>query len=201
MPDLKPTWTACAWPGDFGGLCRILLHQQCWCWGQDIRHPGGNLLLEHGFQRVRPPSHIAGSTRYQLRLSSREAITLWGFGLYYSRCGRGGVYLNRYDCIPRFCHQAGYLEDVWTSEGLPAASVGEASASHERETTYLVVKALEWVSRYEQWVLAGYGIDYRRQVLRQWHEPAVRPELLPEEWLWLSRLARRQPISGNSHAA
>ena len=32
---------------------KLLLDQQCWCWGQDIRHPEGNLLLTHGFVRER----------------------------------------------------------------------------------------------------------------------------------------------------
>lgn len=201
MSQLKATWTAHAWPDDFRGLCQLLLHQQCWCWGQDIRHPEGNLLLAHGFERVRPPAHVQGSTRYQLRLSARSTVTLWGFGLYYARCGRGGVYLNRYDCVPRFCHQAGFLENVWTRDALPLSCSTGCAYGHEPETVYLVVKATEWISRYEQWVLGQFGLSYRKDVLREWHEPAVLPDSLPSEWLRLGLLARRRPILGVSFVA
>jgi hypothetical protein len=187
------TWTADAWPEDFRRLCQLLLHQQCWHWGQDIRHPQGNLLLAYGFKRVRPPAGTQGSSRYQLRLSSRSAITLWGFGLYFARCGRGGVYLNRYDCTPRFCHQAGFLEHVWTRDALPLTCSMDCSANHGPGTAYLVLKAAEWMSRYEIWVLRQLGVQYRREVLREWHEPAVLPEILPEEWLRLGHLARTRP--------
>ena len=47
---------------------KLLLDQQCWCWGQDIRHPEGNLLLKHGFVRERHESDKALS-RYRIAVS------------------------------------------------------------------------------------------------------------------------------------
>ena len=41
-----------------------LLNQQCWFWGQDVRRAEGNLLLELGFQRQRPPEEQQGCTQY-----------------------------------------------------------------------------------------------------------------------------------------
>lgn len=183
----KATWAARSWPDDFRGLCRVLLHQQCWCWGQDICRTEGNLLLAHGFERVRPPAGVQGSSRYQLRVSSRSAVTLWGFGLYYSRCARGGIYLNRYDCVPRYCHRSGFLDDVWTPDALAPT---HAVDTHGATVAYLTSKAAAWIGSYERWVLESMGVTYRRNTLRNWHEPAVLPENVPDEWRRLALLAR-----------
>jgi hypothetical protein len=163
------------------------MHQQCWQWGMDIRAPQGNLLLDFGFQRARPPEGRLGSSRYQLRLSSRATITLWGFGFYYARSGKGGVYVNRYECEPRFGCRAGFLEEVWTKEAVPVAG---SHPPDERTLLYLTAKAYAWISGYERWVLERFGVAYRRSSLREWHEAAILPERFPGEWMRLSEQAR-----------
>ncbi len=193
VSELKPTWTAISWPNDSQALCRLLLHQQCWCWGQDVRQGEGNLLLAHGFERVRPPLGTQGSSRYQLRISSRSAITLWGFGLYYSRCGRGGIYLNRYDCVPRFCHHSGFLDGVWTPDAVPTMRPAASVGIPDSNLTYLAGKAACWIASYEEWVLDRFGLAYRQNTLRNWHEPSVLPELVPEEWRRFGSLVRVGP--------
>jgi hypothetical protein len=60
-----------------------LLHLQCWLWGCDIRRAGGNLLLEYGFSRQRPPSGAVGSSAYLMALESGTHVVLWGFGAFY----------------------------------------------------------------------------------------------------------------------
>lgn len=57
-----------------------LMHQQCWCWGQDVRRPEGNLLLENGFERTRAPEDVSGSFRYWLERNGTR-LALWGFGV------------------------------------------------------------------------------------------------------------------------
>jgi hypothetical protein len=193
VSELKATWAAQSWPDDFRTLCRLLLHQQCWCWGQDIRRPEGNLLVVYGFERVPPPAGIPGSSRYQLRISSRSAITLWGFGLYFSRCGRGGIYLNRYDCIPRYCHHSGFLDGVWMPDSLPLTCTDPSVDTHDSNVAYLAGKAATWIGSYERWVLNRLGVAYRRDTLRNWHEPSVLPQWLPGEWRRLAELARVRP--------
>ncbi len=61
----------------------VLLNQQIWCWGQDIRHREGNLLLAYGFRRHRPPANTHGSSCYELQVNEQTAIRLWGFGFFY----------------------------------------------------------------------------------------------------------------------
>lgn len=171
----------------FPDPCAQLLHQQCWQWGHDIRSPYGNLLLDYGFQRHRPPLGQMGSTRYQMRLSARSTMTLWGFGFYYARCGKGGAYVNRYECRPCFCALAGFLDGVWTKDQLPVSSDRNPDL---RLLRYLSAKAFEWISAYEEWVLRTYGLAYRRETLREWHEPSILPEWVPFQWADLSRQLR-----------
>ena len=45
-------------------LGQSLLTQQCWCWGRDVTRPDGNLLLQYGFTRHRPPGQERGATTY-----------------------------------------------------------------------------------------------------------------------------------------
>ena len=53
-----------------------LLHQQCWNWGRDIVRSEGNLLLEAGFLKRRPPGEEAGSSCYTLALSDGDSLML-----------------------------------------------------------------------------------------------------------------------------
>ena len=63
---------------------KLLLDQQCWCWGQDIRHPDGNLLLTHGFVRERHESD-KDLSRYRIEVSlpplvPRDPLPIMGEG-------------------------------------------------------------------------------------------------------------------------
>ncbi len=79
-----------------------LMHFQCWLWGCDIRRPEGNLLLEYGFSRQRPPAGAAGSSAYLASRAPDTVIVLWGFGAFYGDPAQGGVYLKRYEFSPVF---------------------------------------------------------------------------------------------------
>jgi hypothetical protein len=60
--------TALILPRELMNRGRTLLHQQCWLWGQDIRRAEGNLLLEYGFERKRPPEGANACSQYSLQL-------------------------------------------------------------------------------------------------------------------------------------
>lgn len=57
-------------PGRIQRRGQHLLSQQCWLWGRDIKRTDGNLLMTFGFERLRPPEGISGSTQYILHISS-----------------------------------------------------------------------------------------------------------------------------------
>ncbi|MCY3630033.1 MAG: hypothetical protein OXI05_11595 [Bacteroidota bacterium] len=168
-----------------------LLHQQCWNWGRDIVRPEGNLLLEAGFLRRRPPEGEAGSSCYTLVLPDGDRFTLWGFGVLYGMPLTGGVYLNRYQFCPVWVPLEVIYRPVWTSDMIPTGQVPPSL----RITVDLTVAAIRHIADYEEWVLASYGLEYRCAVLRQWERPSgqLPPQALPEAWRTLADAIDRQP--------
>jgi hypothetical protein len=56
-----------------------LLHQQCWCWGCDIKRSDGNLLGRYGARRVPPETRRRDcSTAYHVVCGDDTRIALWG---------------------------------------------------------------------------------------------------------------------------
>ena len=157
-----------------------LLHQQCWNWGRDIVRREGNLLLEAGFLKRRPPEGEAGSSCYTLALSNGDSLMLWGFGLLYGTPQKGGVYLNRYAFRPDWLPSETMQGPMWKPDMIPA---GQAPPSLHIPVD-LTVAAIRRVADYEEWVLARCGLEYRRAVLRQWKQPSGRlpPQTLPHAW-------------------
>lgn len=96
-----------------------LLNQQFWLWGQDIRRQEGNVLLHHGFERMRPPDAVQGSRCYTLRLDPQRTVVLWGFGLFYGDQAHGGLYLSRFRLSPLLGASADAPVGVWTPAQLP----------------------------------------------------------------------------------
>ena len=164
--------------------CR-LLHQQCWLWGQDVRRSEGNLLLEAGFARVRPPEGVVGCSQYTLRLPEGRSVRVWGFGICFT--GEHTVYVNRYGFEPRAVDLQG---DLWQAIALPQGQAApDASA---------LLEAVRWMAGYEHEVLRQHGTGYRWRCLTQWKGRAVSPALLPDRWLalrdGLSALQARQAM-------
>jgi hypothetical protein len=167
---------------------QLLLHQQCWQWGQDIRRPEGNLLLAYGLERMRPPAGIAGSSTYFVGVAGGW-IRLWGFGLVYAQNGRA-VYLHRYQFEPLLVDPSAAREPIWTPDLLRPIGGWDPQTG---------AKALVWIANYERWVLREFGLSYRRSVLWNWHEPAVLPEQLPAAWETLAwEMERRNWETGAS---
>ena len=169
-----------------------LLHRQCWNWGRDIVRPEGNLLLEAGFLKRRPPEGEAGSTCYTLALSGGDSLMLWGFGLLYGTPRRGGVYLNRYEFRPDWLPSETIQRPIWKSDMIPA---GQPPPSL-RVPVALTVAAIRRIADYEEWVLARFGLEYRCAVLRQWKEPSAHlpPQTLPQAWRALADAIDGQPL-------
>ncbi|MCY3599246.1 MAG: hypothetical protein OXN85_04645 [Gemmatimonadetes bacterium] len=170
---------------------QALLHQQCWHWGRDIVRPEGNLLLDAGFLKRRPPEGEAGSSCYTLELPAGDRLMLWGFGVLYRTTRQGGVYLNRYRFRPVWLPSETIQEPIWQAGMVPA---GQRPPS-PRVPVDLTVAAIRRIADYEEWVLARCGLEYRRAVLRQWNRPSEQlpPEALPEAWRTLADAIDGQP--------
>ena len=168
-------------------LAADLLNQQLWCWGQDIQYPSGNILLQHGFMRERPPASEQGSTAYTLRLTDGQTVTIWGFGLFCGQEKKGGVFIKRFGFAPKYSRAAELMMPVWSTAQLPElrtpSSPGECATSRD-----LLVCALNWISRYERWVIDALGIDYRKQCIKAWDKAVVPAEWTATEWLRIASL-------------
>ena len=168
-----------------------LLDRQCWNWGRDIVRPEGNLLLEAGFLRRRPPEGVAGSSCYTLALPDGDSLMLWGFGLLYGTPRKGGVFLNRYQFRPVWLPSETVHEAIWTPDIFPTAQTPPSP----RVPVDLTVAAMRRIADYEEWALARCGLEYRRTVLRQWKRRSKRlpPEALPQAWRALADAIDGQP--------
>ena len=170
-----------------------LLHQQCWNWGRDIVRPEGNLLLEAGFLKCRPPDGEAGSSCYTLTLPDGDRLMLWGFGILYVSPREGGVYLNRYQFRPVWLPEEAVDKPIWKPDMIPT---GYAPPPPHIPVD-LTVAAIRRIADYEDWVLARYGLGYRLLVLRQWKQPSRRlpPQTLPQAWRTLANTIDGHPNS------
>ena len=168
-----------------------LLNRQCWNWGRDIERPEGNLLLEAGFFRRRPPEGEAGSSCYTLALPNGDSLMLWGFGLLYGTPLRGGVYLNRYQFRPVWVPSETVQEPIWKPDTIPTAQTPPSP----RIPVDLTVAAIRRIADYEEWALAHCGLEYRRAVLRQWKRPSEQPppQAVPQAWRALADAIDGQP--------
>ena len=168
-----------------------LLDRQCWNWGRDIERPQGNLLLEAGFLRRRPPEGETGSSCYTLALPDGDSLMLWGFGLLYGTPRKGGVFLNRYQFRPVWLPSETVREPIWKPDAIPAARTPPSP----RVPVDLTVAAIRRIADYEEWTLARCGLEYRRAVLREWKRPSKRlpPQALPQAWRALADAIDGQP--------
>jgi hypothetical protein len=143
-----------------------LLTQQCWYWGCDVRRPEGNLLLEHGFARTRPPAGAEGSTMYTCAPTPGAQVILWSFGVFYGREGAGGLFLNRFRFEPLLTDRAMLPPAIWQMEQLPA--LGRAADADRTRLAALLGDLLRWVIVYERRVIDTQGLIYREACLAQW---------------------------------
>lgn len=160
---------------------RILMNQQCWLWGQDIRRPEGNALIAHGFARTKPPEGLRGSNTYLLQRPGGATILLWAFGFFYHLADQGGVYIPRFAATPRLARFDGLPGEVWSATQLGECRPPRGTWQWAR-ARQLFVPALRWLAEYERWVRAERGLDYRRACVRSWKHAQTPAETLDAQW-------------------
>jgi hypothetical protein len=159
----------------------VLLDQQMWCWGRDIVRSEGNLLLQFGFRKERPPANTSGCSAYVLTPFPGCQMILWGFGLFFGLASSGGLFLRRYAFNPVWTKLPALPVIVWCDEGLPPMHPPQ-SIDERTRTQRLLTAAVRWIAAYEQWVLDTVGIEYRQGCLQQWPKQIVPAERVPDEW-------------------
>lgn len=154
-----------------------LLHQQCWCWGADIRRPEGNLLLAYGFSRLRPPAGVAGSTHYWKDLETAR-IHLWGFGVVWQEPD-AACYVNRYQFRPIFVPADLLQHSIWSPEPLMTNPAGSGCG---RRLIAQLASICSFAAAYEQWVAASQGEGYRARILQEWEQTIVSADQFASAW-------------------
>jgi len=152
-----------------------LYAQQMWAWGQDIRHPEGNLLRAYGFAYTRQVGReAAGSSQYSLTLNPDWSLTLWSFGLIL-HTEQQGLFLARHTFRPRWLLELPLVALARPQE-LPASRkpAGNWECQQTLESLTELARAL---GAYEKWVNSLYAPAYRQAIMRLWPERCQIPAL------------------------
>lgn len=164
---------------------RRLLHQQLWCWGQDMKVPAGgvNPLLAEGFVRHGRPVGQRGTSRYELVLADGSQIALWGYGAWFRAADQErGTLLVRHRPGPQMV-DIDELETAWFPDQLP--EMDEPVTPSECQAALVNLQGLcDWVAGYEERVHAAHGGAYRDECHRAFtHERRhCAPAALPHAW-------------------
>jgi len=177
-------------PPDIDAFGTALFIQQMDCWGQDTKRAEGNLFLQYGFARERPPAGVEGGfSAYCLHLDDQRSLALWGFGLFYLDTQIGGMFLRRRSFAPKLASTPSLPTNVWRLADMPATTL-PTTVLEGHKTCMLLSAALLWISNYEKWVKSTLGEAYRLGYLEQKDEAITPPQGLDAEWERLAELCR-----------
>ena len=180
------------WPADTVGLPKSreqaasLLNQQIWCWGRDIQCSSGNWLVRHGFERLEKPGGSNAASLYRLDLSSTSRVILRGFGVFCGDDRWGGVFLRRFGFAPQLTPAPDLSRPLWSVEDLP--SLVSPHANQVTCCLHVLLTLIEWICRYEVWIVEQTGIAYRRETMLDWnskHGTVVPAEQIAFAWRML----------------
>ncbi len=164
-----------------------LLSQQVWCWGRDIERLEGNWLMEIGFDRIEPTFKCEDcDSIYSLKLPNGKRVVLRAFGVFYGNDQKEGIYLPRYDFLPKYSRRLNIKNHPWEKKDLPKLNFPNNSEITNCVT--LVSELVNWIRTYEENVVNVLGIDYRKSTLLEWIK--IRGSIIPaqdmvSEWKFL----------------
>ncbi|MEM1062793.1 MAG: hypothetical protein AAGJ97_10760 [Planctomycetota bacterium] len=179
------------------GQAARLFDQQMWCWGRDIEHADGNLLIEYGFQRLEKPAGSDAVSVYRLEPSPTSRVVLRGFGVFCGDDRWGGIFLRRFDFTPQATPEADLPRPPWLLQDLPPLST-----PHERHADgcrRLLLQVIDRIRDYEAWVAARLGTGYRGETLLPWeakHGKAVAADQTAVAWRMLGLFVSDDAIIG-----
>ncbi len=173
------------WPSEFWRTGAFLMNQQCWQFGRDIESIHGNLLTAAGFKRTRPPADVQASSRYLRERPGEPMLCFWAFGVLAFLPDEGGIYVNRYNFVPRWVPDPEGALESWRASFFDGC--GTALTRRQiRCTRGLLRFVIASLAAYEDWVTSEFGVAYRRDTLRDWHQPTILPGRMAIEWRRLS---------------
>jgi hypothetical protein len=156
-----------------------LMHQQCWCWGQDIVAKE-NILLRFGFMRHRAPA-CPGATRYEID-RDRLRVALWGFGMWLLTPSGDQGFFSRYRrgvwLLPRSFDVTGVHDDKQVTPHLRRPMPGSDYAI----AVELTSSAAVFCEQYERWINDHLSPEHRHRTLSRWEHPLVDSHEMVAAW-------------------
>ena len=157
-------------PSDAGWVeaAGALMNDQCWCWGQDVLYPRGNLLLRYGLERIALPTPGGRTAGYTCSINDGGGVWLRGSGVLYSRGPGAGILLGRYDLRPRVTTPDALPLETWIENGFAGFPFAAASERGVEVARLLVPEACAWIADYEHWIVETVGVEHREACLQRW---------------------------------
>ena len=174
-----------------------LLSQQVWCWGRDIERIEGNWLMEIGFERTEPTFRCENcDSIYSLELSNGKRVILRAFGVFYGNDQKEGIYLPRYEFLPKYLRRLNIKNLPWEKNDLPELHF--PNNSEVSNCVRLVTELVNWIRTYEENVANILGLDYRKSTLYEWQKivgSIIPAEDMISEWKFLeTKISENSPL-------
>lgn len=185
MADITASWKIPSHARKHG---QKLIHQQCWCWGCDIRRTEGNLLLHYGLQRECVNNGATHVSSYNIQLEPAATLILWGFGFFYGKPEYGGIYMGRYVFTPQLLDVDTLpTSTIWKADQLPRTYLPRTPGDVQR-LHHLFPDVMRWIGTYEQWVQTTVGDSYRQRCLHNWKHTAFSAVQMAPLWFELANV-------------
>ena len=176
-------------PSQLQQTARMLMDQQMWCWGCDVRRSDGNLLSMYGADK-RPSPNPRYRSAYTFKLEGQAVVNLWGWGLWIACPSLGSLFIERSRFKIYYTPEFIPIPDAWRKRDLPSIDFrGDGDELGYVRT--LLIKALNWIGAYETWANTQVSSDYRERVLTKWpqkrcYKGSIPAEEMAEQWFKLS---------------
>lgn len=145
-----------------------LMNDECWCWGQDVLYPDGNLLIRYGLERIAQAGPGGRTAGYTCSINDGGGVWLRGSGVLYCRDSSAGILLGRFDMRPRVTDGDAPPIESWLEAGGDAFPLAAASERGREAACLLVPEACAWIADYEHWIVETVGVEHREQCLQRW---------------------------------
>ena len=111
---------------------------------------------------------------------------LRAFGVFYGNNQKEGIYLPRYDFLPKYSRRLNIKNPPWEKKDLPKLNF--PNNSEITNCVNLVSELVNWIRTYEENVVNVLGIDYRKSTLLEWIKirgSIISAEDMVSEWKFL----------------
>ena len=125
--------------------------------------------MEIGFERIEPTFRCENyDSIYSLELSNGKRVILRAFGVFYGNNQKEGIYLPRYEFLPKYLRQFNIINLPWEKNDLPELHF--PNNSEVSNCVRLVTELVNWIRTYEENVSNILGLDYRKSTLYEWQK-------------------------------